>query len=64
MEKKLKVKTEEPIGKEALDNPRTGNCTLGISLGKTYFSKENVEAYMRFGIKHFNKMLVWIAEFQ
>jgi len=63
MKKKLKITTEELKGRKALENPKSRDCTLGISLGKTYFSKENVEAYMRFGIEHFNKMLIWIADY-
>lgn len=63
MKKQIKIKTKEPIGKAALSNPCSRNCALGISLGKTYFSKENVEAYMRFGLQNFNRMLVWIADY-
>ena len=51
------------ISIEALNNPRSRNGILGISLGKKYFSKENVASYMRFGLDTFNQMLIAVGDY-
>jgi tRNA-dependent cyclodipeptide synthase len=58
----VKAKPQEPIGRAAIANPGSRNCSIGISLGKTYFSKDNLEALMRFSLDHFDRTQVLIAD--
>jgi len=64
MVNRLKVKTrpQDSISRATLENPRSRNCSLGISLGKSYFSKDNLEALMRFSLDNFDKTQVLIAD--
>ncbi len=62
----MSIKIKEIIGlaDEALKNPKKYNCLAGISLGAKHYSyKPNVKAYIGFLIKNFDKILIFINDY-
>lgn len=62
----MDVKIKEIIGlaDDALKNHQKYNCLAGVSLGAKHYShKPNVKAYINFLIKHFDKILIFINDY-
>jgi len=60
------VKRPQWLANQALEKPKSYNGFMGVSQGKPYFSKDNIEAYFRFALGHFDKFLLivddWLAQ--
>ena len=58
----MKIKSEIKLGKKLIKNPKSVSAFMGISLGKPFYSKENIENYFLWAEKHCKKFILILAD--
>ena len=58
----MKIKSEIKLGKKLIKNPKSVSAFMGISLGKPFYSKENIEKYLLWAEKHCKKFILILAD--
>lgn len=56
------VKSQIKLGNELIKNPKSVNAFMGVSLGKPFYSKENIEKYFLWAEKHCKKFILILAD--
>ena len=61
---KIEIKETISLAKDALENPKKYACLAGVSLGAKHYSyKPNVKSYINFLIRYFDKVLIFINDY-
>jgi len=56
------IKEKINLGKNLIQKPKTINAFMGVSLGRPFFSKENIEKYFLWASKYCKKFLLILAD--
>jgi tRNA-dependent cyclodipeptide synthase len=56
------VKSQIKLGTKLIENPKSVNAFIGVSLGKPFYSKENIEKYFLWAEKHCKKFILILAD--
>lgn len=58
----MKVKSQINFGTKLIEKPKTVNAFMGVSLGKPFYSKENIENYFLWAEKYCKKLILILAD--
>ena len=62
MMKDMKSKSQIGLGRELIQKPKTINAFMGVSLGRPFFSKENIEKYFLWADEFCKEFILILAD--